>query len=752
MRIRELSRAEYQTLLGEATTTPPIEQTMPWLDYQATIEGRTPWGQVAFEREDGTTCAVAAFVGYATHGYHYLRSTHGPVWAQEPTAQDELDMLETLRAFLKRRDRKVAFVRLSVAHESYLTHAVLSTTPYDRTVVVSLEGGDEDILSRMKPRGRRDVRKALRESPSVCTDETELGGKSFDEYYAVMEETAQRDGFAPAPKQSFEQLLRVLGPEHSLLIVSRVDGRVVSWGIATMSGARAAYYYAASCREAQKLLCVDKQMMCMFQMLAERGIREIDLMGIGSEFSPALMGLNGFKTKFSKEVVRIAPERDMAVKQGVYRLLTQVRDVRDAHAQRVREREEERTPDEPRDDVLPVILGGDIGVYALGREFHEAYGVKSVCIIPEPIKAIELSAIFELRAENPTPDNVLRIVNELAQEHPQKKVVVVANTDAYVKVLEKCVDGFADNVYCPLPSREVVDRVSNKASFAELCVRYGLDTPRTEVVSLAGDEPIAPSQIDFPLVAKPADSATFFPYHYQGFRKAYCIASQDELDDLWRRLREAGFAGEFLVQEMIEGDDTSMDVLTVYVNQAGKPTMYACMQVLLQDHAPTMIGNYVGLVTRPRPELWEKVGTMLAEEGYRGFANFDIKHDRKTGRTIFLDFNPRVGRASYSVCASGVNPMRVLVSDVVDGRGDRVLKADEPAVYSLVPKSLLLHYLVDDDLRAEVTQLMDDGRAFDPQEYWPERDPRRAIFVLATKANHQRKFAANYPEASDTSF
>ena len=26
-------------------------------------------------------------------------------------------------------------------------------------------------------------------------------------------------------------------------------------------------------------------------------------------------------------------------------------------------------------DLLPVIVGGDIGVYAIGRSFHEAYGV-----------------------------------------------------------------------------------------------------------------------------------------------------------------------------------------------------------------------------------------------------------------------------------------------------------------------------------------------------------------------------------------
>lgn len=751
MQIRELSNAEYERALQTMTDEAPIEQCPVWLAYQATIDGRTPWALLAVE-DGGQTIALVALVDYATHGYHYLHVTHGPVYASKPSAQTEDEVLRALVDYVRHHDRKVVFLRLSVAHESELTHAVLSTTPYDTTVIVPLTGGEDQILARMKPRGRRDVRKALRESPAECADETELAAASFAEYYEVMEETAERDGFVPAPIEGYEQMIAVLGPAHCRVFASRVDGRVVSWGIATIYGARATYYYAASRAEAQRLLCVDKQMLFMFNTLAELGCTEIDLMGIGSDFSPELLGLNTFKTKFAKEVTSVAPERDVAVKQGAYNLLTTVKEIRDARAQKARKREEERTPDEPRDDILPVILGGDIGVYALGREFFEAYGAKSVCIIPEPIKAIELSAIFDVRAEDPTVQNVTRIVGELAAQHPNKKLVVVANTDAYVKVLEACKPDFPNNAYCPLPPREVVERVSNKVTFAELCQKYGLDTPQTEVVSLAGEDDIAPSTLAFPVVAKPADSAEFFHLHYQGFRKAYCIESQADLDDLWRRLREAKFEGDMLVQEMIEGDDTSMDVLTVYINQQGKPAMYANMQVLLQDHAPTMIGNYVALVTRPRPELWEKVGAMLAAEGYRGFANFDIKHDAKTGRTVFLDFNPRVGRASYSVCASGVNPMRVLVSDVVDGASGRVLKATDPAVYTLVAKPLLMRYLQDPELRQEVEGLFDEGRAIDPQDFWPERDPRRALFVLLTRANHQRKFAAYYPEASDTKF
>ena len=34
-------------------------------------------------------------------------------------------------------------------------------------------------------------------------------------------------------------------------------------------------------------------------------------------------------------------------------------------------------------DVLPVILGGDIGAYSLARAFHEAYGIVPL-VLPRP--------------------------------------------------------------------------------------------------------------------------------------------------------------------------------------------------------------------------------------------------------------------------------------------------------------------------------------------------------------------------------
>ena len=82
--IRELTKDEFTSLVEQAGILVPIEQTMVWANYQQTVEGRSFWGCLAIAR-DGEDVAYVSFIDYETHGYHYLRAHHGPMWLQPPT-------------------------------------------------------------------------------------------------------------------------------------------------------------------------------------------------------------------------------------------------------------------------------------------------------------------------------------------------------------------------------------------------------------------------------------------------------------------------------------------------------------------------------------------------------------------------------------------------------------------------------------------------------------------------------------------
>lgn len=403
-------------------------------------------------------------------------------------------------------------------------------------------------------------------------------------------------------------------------------------------------------------------------------------------------------------------------------------------------------------DILPIILGGDIGAYAMGREFHEAYGCRSVALVPEPISAIKHSRIFEhVSASSTDPAEVLATVEGIVRRNPGKTPFIITNSEPSIPAVALVHEKHPD-IATPTPSAEVIAQVSNKNRFNELCLAHGLDIPKTELVKLAGSRPIAPSAIPFPSVAKPDYSPEYAGLLNRGFKKVYFVREQAELDRLWGELRGVGFTGNFLVQELIGGDDTYMDSITLYIDSTGTPTLFGGAHVLLEDHAPSMLGNPVAMFTKPLPELWEKSARMLADIGYRGFANFDIKRDPKTGRELFLEVNPRIGRNSFYNCAAGVNPMVFCIEDLVCGKRMEPTRVEEEILYTLVPIRLLRRYVRDPELATRVERLVAAGKVFDPQRYARDRGLRRMLSVELTEFNQIRKFARYYPEPTDTSF
>ena len=89
---------------------------------------------------------------------------------------------------------------------------------------------------------------------------------------------------------------------------------------------------------------------------------------------------------------------------------------------------------EPRDDFRPVIVGGDLGSYAMGREFYEAFGVRSYCVAPEPISAIARSAIFDVvPLSKMDAPNILKAIQGVARLEAPRRLLVTSNMDIHVR-------------------------------------------------------------------------------------------------------------------------------------------------------------------------------------------------------------------------------------------------------------------------------------------------------------------------------
>lgn len=411
----------------------------------------------------------------------------------------------------------------------------------------------------------------------------------------------------------------------------------------------------------------------------------------------------------------------------------------------------------------PVIIGGDLGAYALARELNDAYNVNSIMVTAFNPSAIRDSRIIvrhgfaQANEEQPLIDELLRLGAELKHEDSSRKLLLLANTDWRINVLANHRQKLEQYYVVPIPPRDVIDQVINKQTFERLATAQGMPVPRSFYEDFShADEPDwqpqpVPADLTFPVVAKPADSSQYEQLMFEGRQKVYRIDTAEQLNALWHTLATAGFRDTFVAQELIPGDDTGMYSVTAYVDTTGTVSLLCSAHVLLEEHHPATLGNPCAMITEPVTELLDHARRFLESMPYRGFANFDVKRDPRTGKFYFLELNPRIGRNNFYIAAAGINPMEVLVADVIDGKPMAPRIAGNEALYSLVPNPLLKRYITDPALREQVKRLMRQGRIN------PQRNPRdggfkRWLHLTESELHQYVKFGRYYPKPTNTGF
>lgn len=412
-----------------------------------------------------------------------------------------------------------------------------------------------------------------------------------------------------------------------------------------------------------------------------------------------------------------------------------------------------RAASDPGFDV--VAIGAGLGIYALTRAYHEAYGTVTTVLAanaPEPLRRSVTSHVVDLPAGADDAARVARLV-ELAQERPAgRPAVLLCNSDGNVEFVARNAEVLSQHYALRYPSLEVVERLADKASFAEVCTELGIDIPATEVIDFRdGTLPELPAlPFDYPVVAKPAQAEPHVHVRMPGKKKIYPLHSAEELRDLISRLHAAGFRNRFVVQEMIPGDDTSMLSLTAYRSASGTITLMGGARVLLEEHTPEALGRPAAMITQDLPEQFAQMRRILDEVGYVGFANADIKVDPRDGVARFLEINPRIGRNSYYVTGGGANVAEVMVADAIEGRDPEPRVGLDEVLYSIVPFRLLLRYITDPQLAAQVKRIA-RARTVNPWRYRAEGLWLRG-YSYAVPLNHIRKFRRHYPEPSADGF
>ena len=159
----------------------------------------------------------------------------------------------------------------------------------------------------------------------------------------------------------------------------------------------------------------------------------------------------------------------------------------------------------------PLVFGGDINVYSVARAFHEAYGVRTIAFGKYPSFPCHNSAILDYRVcpDNEEESAFRRNAQAVAEEFPDKKIILLGCGDNYVQMAAHCRDSLPSNVIAPYIDGALLDRLINKEEFYKLCDQYGVAHPATFIYdkSMGHDFslPWGP-----PYIAKPAESVTYW--------------------------------------------------------------------------------------------------------------------------------------------------------------------------------------------------------------------------------------------------
>jgi peptidoglycan pentaglycine glycine transferase (the first glycine) len=194
-----------------------------------------------------------------------------------------------------------------------------------RTIIVSLEGSDDEILGRMKQKCRYNVRLAEKKGVTV------RAWGDLDGFHRMMTVTGGRDGFGVHSLEYYKEAYDLFHPSGMAdILVAEYEGKPLAALMVFALRSRAYYLYGASTNEERNRMPTYLLQWRAMQWARERGCTEYDLWGapdadeetLESQFESrhdGLWGVYRFKRGFGGEVKRAAQALDRVYMPWLYR-------------------------------------------------------------------------------------------------------------------------------------------------------------------------------------------------------------------------------------------------------------------------------------------------------------------------------------------------------------------------------------------------------------------------------------------------
>ena len=393
-------------------------------------------------------------------------------------------------------------------------------------------------------------------------------------------------------------------------------------------------------------------------------------------------------------------------------------------------------------DLLPVLLGSDANVYGMARSFYMEYGVTSLAIGKGALAATANSKLVKIAVVEPNLEDdavFVRTLTDFAKAHTGKTLVLVSCGDNYTGLMARARAALEPYYKFACPTPELVAELDTKEFFYQACERHGLSYPRTFGCTNENYKTVE-LPFPFPCIIKASNSVAYWNCKFPHKKKVFVAYNKEEFDAITAAIYSSSYQDNLVLQEYIPGDDNCMRVLNCYSGLDHKVKLMALGRPLLEEQTPEGIGNYAAIMNVRDDELMEKMKAFLEDVGWEGFSNFDMKYDARDGKYKLFEMNPRQGRSSFFVTASGYNLAKWLVEDVVEHKEQGLTIADAHHLWMIAPAGIIKKYLKDEALLAEAKELMRQGKVSHQLFCKEDAGLKRRIWYIKNQLNNYRKY------------
>ncbi len=259
---------------------------------------------------------------------------------------------------------------------------------------------------------------------------------------------------------------------------------------------------------------------------------------------------------------------------------------------------------------------------------------------------------------NEPEKSVEKLVDFATQQ--KTKPVLFYESDADLLLVSRYRQQLGEVFRFVVPDAELTEDLVDKLKFQRLAEQLSLPVPKTKVFSEDSSLSVNQTTLNFPVIVKPLTrkSAEWSPI--AGLSKAVRIETEEELNKFRFLCSADGI--EFLAQELIPGDESSIESYHVYVDQNGDIAGDFTGKKIRTY--PKYFGQSCALTISDAPDVADLGRELVQKLNLRGLAKFDFKR-APDNKLYLLEVNPRFSLWHHLGAVAGVNLPLLVYCDLV---------------------------------------------------------------------------------------